>query len=300
MAYRHIVIRNPARLSTKNEQLLIQQEETIRIPLEDISTLTIEEPAVTLTSVLLSKCTEYYIEVIICDGKRMPSGLLQPFHRHSRQKAVMDMQLSLSKPFKKRIWQQIVIRKLENQARCLELIHKSDEAQKIYAISRSVESGDRTNREAYGARLYFLKLFGEAFNRRDEDVRNIALNYGYSIIRSLVSRSLVRYGFTPSLGIFHDSQTNAFNLADDFMEVLRPFVDVTVALYVDDETTWSKEVREKLFALLNYEAIWKNERQSLTNGVDRMVQSFISACRNSDPLLLVLPELVSLNEHVYE
>lgn len=300
MTYRHIVIRNPAKLSTKNEQLVIQQEQSIQIPLEDVSTITIEERAVTLTAVLVSKCTEYHINLIICDQKRMPSGLLQPFHRHSRQLTVLEMQLSLSKPLKKRIWQKIVIRKLENQARCLELVHKAEEAQRIYTISRSVESGDRTNREAYGARLYFMKLYGEDFNRRDDDVRNISLNYGYSIVRSLVARSLVRYGFTPSLGIFHDSQTNAFNLADDFMEVLRPFVDVTVALHVHDHSEWSKEIREKLFSLLNYEAIWKDEKQSLTNGVDRMIQSFIAACREKDPKYLVLPELVSLRQHEYE
>lgn len=300
MAYRHIVIRNPAKLSTKNEQLVIQQEQSIQIPLEDISTITIEEPAVTLTSVLISKCTDYHINLIICDQKRMPSGLLQPFHRHSRQLSVLEMQLGLSKPFKKRVWQQIVIRKLENQARCLELVHKADEAQKIYTISRSVDSGDRTNREAYGARLYFTKLFGEQFNRRHDDVINISLNYGYSIIRSLVSRSLVRYGFTPSIGIFHDSQTNAFNLADDLMEVLRPFVDVTVSIHVNHDLVWSKDIREKLFAILNYEAVLKNEKQSVTNGVDRMIQSFITACREQEPKYLVLPELVSLNEHEYE
>lgn len=45
MAYRHIVIREPGKLSTRDEQLLIQQEETIRIPLEDICTITIEDPA---------------------------------------------------------------------------------------------------------------------------------------------------------------------------------------------------------------------------------------------------------------
>lgn len=300
MAYRHIVIRNPTRLSTKNEQLVIQQEQSIQIPLEDISTITIEEPAVTLTSVLISKCTEYHINLIICDQKRMPSGLLQPFHRHSRQLSVLEMQLGLSKPFKKRIWQQIVIRKLENQARCLELVHKADEAQKIYAISRSVESGDRTNREAYGARLYFSKLFGMDFNRRENDVKNISLNYGYSIIRSLVARALVRYGFTPSIGIFHDSQTNAFNLADDFMEVLRPFVDVTVSIYVNNDSVWSTEVREKLFSILHYEAVWKDEKQSITNGVDRMIQSFTTACREKNSKYLVLPELVSLNKHEYE
>ncbi|MGH1049582.1 type II CRISPR-associated endonuclease Cas1 [Bacillus cytotoxicus] len=300
MAFRHIVIRNPSKLSTCDEQLLIKQEETVRIPLEDICTITIEDPAITITAALLSKCVEYHVELIVCDWKRLPSGILQPFHRHSRQKAVLDVQLGLGKPFKKRIWQQIVIRKLENQARCLELANKGEDAQKLYSISKSVESGDRTNREAYGAKVYFTALFGPNFYRREDDVRNISLNYGYSLVRSLTARALVRYGFNPSLGIFHDSQTNAFNLADDFMEVLRPFVDIIVALNVSDETEWDSKMREKLFSVLNIEAVWKEERQSITNGVEQMIKSYVSACRQNDASLLLLPELIALRQHTYE
>lgn len=300
MAFRHIVIRNPAKLSTANDQLVIKQEESIRIPLEDICTITLEDPAITVTHALMSKCTEYHVEIIVCDRKRMPSGIVQPFHRHSRQKSVLDMQWNLGKPFKKRVWQKIVVRKLENQARCLELLHKGDEAQKIYRISCSVESGDRTNRESYGAKLYFEFLFGKDFQRREENIYNISLNYGYSIIRSLVARSLVRYGYTTSIGIFHDSQTNAFNLADDFMEVLRPFVDVIVAMNVNDNTEWSAQVRKLLFSVLDMEAAWKNERLSITHGVDNMIKSFVSACRQENVDYLVLPELITTDRHQYE
>ena len=300
MAYRHIVIRNPAKLSTNYEQLVIKQDEQVAIPLEDICTITLEDPAITITGSLLSKCTEYHVEVIICDRKRMPSGIIQPFHRHSRQKSVMEMQLNLAKPFKKRIWQKIIIRKIENQARCLELLHKGEEAQKLYAISRSVESGDRTNREAYSAKLYFESLFGSGFQRRVDNVYNISLNYGYSIIRSLVARAIIRYGFTPSFGIFHDSQTNAFNLADDFMEVLRPFMDVTIANNVDDESEWSPEIRKKLFEVLELVAVWNNERLSITHGVDNMIKSFVSACRQQDANVLSLPELTNITIHSYE
>lgn len=300
MAFRHLVIRNPAKISTANEQLIIKQEESIKIPLEDIVTITLEDPAITVTNSLLSKCTEYHVEIIICDKKRMPSGIVQPFHRHSRQKSVLEMQLALAKPFKKRLWQKIVIRKLENQARCLELLHKGDEAQKIYGISRSVESGDRTNREAYGAKLYFESLFGSGFQRREDNVYNISLNYGYSIIRSLVARAIIRYGFTPSFGLFHDSQTNAFNLADDFMEILRPFVDVVIALNVEDDSEWCSDIRKKLFEVLEIEAIWNGERLNVTHGVDNMIKSFVSACRQQDAKLLVLPELINLAVHTYE
>lgn len=300
MAFRHLVIRNPAKLSTSQEQLIIKQEEPIRIPLEDIVTITLEDPAITITNGLLTKCTEYHVELIICDRKRMPSGIVQPFHRHSRQRTVLEMQLDLRKPFKKRIWQKIVIKKLENQARCLELIHKGDEAQKVYAISRSVESGDRTNREAYGAKIYFESLFGIGFQRRQDNVFNIALNYGYSIIRSLVARALIRYGFTPTFGVFHDSQTNAFNLADDFMEVLRPFVDVIIAINVKDEMEWSPAIRKGLFQVLDIEAAWNGDKLSVTHGVDQMIKSFVSACRQQDESLLVLPELTNIVVHTYE
>ncbi|WP_042224719.1 type II CRISPR-associated endonuclease Cas1 [Oceanobacillus manasiensis] len=300
MAFRHLVIRNPAKLSTTNEQLVIKQEESIKIPLEDIVTITLEDPAITLTNGVLSKCTEYHVELIICDRKRMPSGIVQPFHRHSRQKTVLEMQLALGKPFKKRTWQRIVIRKIENQARCLELLHKAEEAQKLYSISRGVETGDRTNREAYGAKVYFEALFGAGFHRREDNVYNISLNYGYSIIRSLVARSLIRYGFTPSFGVFHDSQTNAFNLADDFMEVVRPFVDVLIATNVTEDKEWSPEIRKDLFQVLDIIAIWNHEKLSITHGVDNMIKSFVSACRQQDANYLILPELTNIAVHSYE
>lgn len=300
MTYRHVVVRNPARLSTRNEQLVIKQEEKVTIPLEDIATITLEDPAITLTHALLSKCTEYHVEIIVCDRKRMPSGILQPFHRHSRQQSVLEMQLGLHKPFKKRIWQKIIKRKIENQARCLELLHLGEEAEKLYTISQSVETADQTNREAYAAKLYFEQLFGLGFTRRIENIYNISLNYGYSIIRSLVARSLVRFGFTPSIGIFHDSKTNAFNLADDFMEVLRPFVDVVVRYNVRKDTEWGVEVRKHLFEILELEAGWKSERLSITHGVDFMVRSYVTACRQNNVDELILPELINLNTHSYE
>lgn len=300
MAYRHLVIRKPAKLSIRHEQLLIKQEESVTIPLEDIATITLEDPAITITNSVLSKCTEHHVELIICDKKRMPSGIVQPFNRHSRQKSVLELQMDLGKPFKKRIWQKIVIQKLQNQARSLELLHKGEDAHKIYAISRSVESGDRTNREAYGAKIYFESIFGRGFQRRQENVYNIAMNYGYSIIRSLVARSIVRYGFTPSFGIFHDSQTNAFNLADDFMEVIRPFVDVTIAKNVNDDDEWSSDIRKVLFEVLEIEAVWNDDRLNVTHGVDNMIKSFVSACRQQNANTLILPELINITKHAYE
>ena len=61
------------------------------------------------------------------------------------------------------------------------------------------------------------------------DLRNKLLNYGYAVVRAAVARALVAYGCLPALGLHHASATNAFNLADDYLEPFRPFVDALAA-----------------------------------------------------------------------
>jgi CRISPR-associated protein Cas1 len=63
--------------------------------------------------------------------------------------------------------------------------------------------------------------------RRDADGEglNHFLNYGYTIVRAAVARAIVAAGLLPSLGVHHKHRGNAFCLADDLMEPLRPLVD---------------------------------------------------------------------------
>jgi len=56
------------------------------------------------------------------------------------------------------------------------------------------------------------------------------LNCGYAVVRSAIARKLVATGFHPTFGIHHDSQLNAFNLADDLIEPYRPIVDLGIML----------------------------------------------------------------------
>ena len=68
----------------------------------------------------------------------------------------------------------------------------------------NVLSGDSGNNEAKASLIYFKELFGEKFNRRDDENKiNAFLNYGDSIIRSFVARAIVAHGLMPFLGIFH-------------------------------------------------------------------------------------------------
>lgn len=61
---------------------------------------------------------------------------------------------------------------------------------------------------------------------------NAMLNFGYSILLSIFTREIVSMGYLTQLGIFHDNQFNYYNLASDFMEILRPIVDNVVFEYM--------------------------------------------------------------------
>ena len=78
---------------------------------------------------------------------------------------------------------------------------------------------------AGAAKLYFHYLCPQ-LNRREEAPFNSCLNYGYSIIRNTIIRTLIAAGLLPAFGIHHKNLFNTFNLADDLIEPFRPSVDL--------------------------------------------------------------------------
>ena len=70
---------------------------------------------------------------------------------------------------------------------------------------------------------------GEEFHRNpDLPGLNAFLNYGYAVMRAAVARVGGGRPTSRELGIQHHNRSNAFCLADDLMEPLRPFVDLCV------------------------------------------------------------------------
>lgn len=298
MSWRTVVVSNPARLKIEDDQLVIIQDESISLPVEDISTLMIESPQVTLSSALLDILAQHGTLLLICDKHHLPSVACLPFAGHSRLLGVQRLQLSMSEPFHKRCWQSIARRKILNQARCLELLAKP-EAGKVAALADRVNSGDTDNIESVAAREHFQSAFGPGFDRGSDDPINSALNYGYAIIRASVARALALHGFLPTHGLHHHSELNRFNLADDFIEPLRPLVDLHTAR-VSSFTELTKEHRRELVGLLHVEVLVERKRQAVTRAVEVMAASYLSACQAGDPGLLCLPELLPLKSHSYE
>lgn len=301
MAYRNIFVANENRLSLKNNQLIVKGEdnEVLSFPTEDIRCVLIDNAYSTLTARLISKLTDDGVCLIVCNEKHTPSALLMPIGTYCRQSKRIALQFNQSKPKIKRIWQSIVTQKINNQAKCLKLLD-NEHSQTIYAIGKTVQSGDTSNREGYAARMYFRALFGDDFTRDDENYINAGLNYGYAILRSFIAKTIVAYGFEPSIGIHHKSQLNAFNLADDIIEPFRPIVDYYV--YTNCEgwcKTFGTAQKAELMLLLNSAVLVDGKRHSVANAIELMVQSIVNTFENDD-IILKLPEIVKTDFFDYD
>lgn len=299
MAYRNIFISNEAKLRLRNKQLIVDNGEELSFPIEDIRSIVIDNAYTTLSAKLISKLSEDGVCIIVCDDRHTPSAAMMPIGVYCRVNKRVTLQFEQSKPKLKRIWQEIVKAKINNQARCLELnsVPKSEE---LYSMAKAVVSGDSTNREGYAARVYFRSMFGNDFTRDDENRINAALNYGYAVFRSFIAKTLVAYGLEPSIGIHHKNQLNAFNLADDIIEPFRPIVDNYVLKnYLEWGEGFLTAQKADMVLLLNCAVTVGGKRHSAANAAELTVQSVISSFEN-DEVKLKLPVLNELSYFDYD
>ena len=299
MEYRNIFLANPARLSVQQEQLIIEQAEKIAIPLEDISSVLIESPQVTLTAYAAAAMANHGITVFMCDEKHLPSGQILPINQYCRQRKMLMAQYEMGKPLQKQLWQQIVSQKIWNQSECLRLTKKPD-WEDLRQMAGKVLSNDSDNREAVAAACYFPALFGIGFSRGSDDPRNAALNYGYAILRGAIARNLVVHGLEPCIGLHHRSELNNFNLADDLIEPFRPIVELYVLQnFSEYDNVLSPRQKAGLFNLTNYLVKQAGRRYRVMLSIDRVCTALTNSIIEQKNLL-ELPELIPLELHRYE
>ncbi|MDY4525254.1 MAG: type II CRISPR-associated endonuclease Cas1 [Treponema sp.] len=265
-------------------------EELGRIPLDDIAVLLLSAQTTTLTKNIINALAERGCISVFCGKNYIPQSITIPVGLHSLHSKILRMQISASEPFKKKVWQQIVIRKIEHQAMVLDLFGKNSAL--VMKISKMVKSGDTENREAYAARIYWTELFGNSFIRdKNGNGINAMLNYGYAIMRAAMIRAICVHGLEPSLGIFHDNKLNSFCLSDDFFEVYRPIVDVIVYKEVQNgEYELTPSVKKNLAKILNIIVDIRNEKTQIVQSMNIMVSSYVNALEKKETLM-TLPEL---------
>lgn len=230
------MITRPAWIHIRNRQmeLEIEDQEPVSIPLEDIGALVLDNPRISLSMPLLCQLAEEGIALLTVDEQHLPNGILLPFQQHFAGLQRLRAQLALSRPRQKQWHQQIVQQKILNQAETLSRLNKSKPKQAMLRLAQRVRSGDPDNLEGQAARLYFEHLHSQPLRRRQPAFINSAINYGYSVLRSAIARSLAASGLHPALGLFHNNERNPFNLADDLIEPYRPLLDYWVLTKIED------------------------------------------------------------------
>ncbi|HEY3327846.1 MAG TPA: type II CRISPR-associated endonuclease Cas1 [Novimethylophilus sp.] len=309
MTWRSIVISRPAKLRREHYSLAIEQDQTAFVPFEDIAVILLNHREITLTHPVLSACGEYGISLFATGDTHHPSGVFLPYLPHSRATRWLRLQLDFPRPVAKQTWAAIVRRKIANQAECLRLTER-DGADRLESYETRVRSGDTGNLEGQAAAFYFPQLFGKGFRRDHARFINAALDYGYAVLRGAIARGLVAHGLLPALGIFHASEQNAFNLADDLIEPFRPLVDLCVANITpspdapQEVALGHDELQPKdkvtLVNLLNVDVAMPRGQMSVLSAIEQAVESLARIYDGGNAALLELPILIGLEQHRLE
>lgn len=274
---------------------LVKKEEKI-VPFDDVGYLIFENSNSYFSKKMVERCLEYDIEILFCDSKHSPVAVISSVYGQNQRLKKLKGQLELSSKAKKRLWRKIVVSKINNQADCLiQVAGKNEDGQFLQIITKNVDEGDYSNREAYAARRYFPALFGPKFKRgRYDDIVNSGLNYGYALIRSLIRKEIVTHGLEPSWGIHHESTENPFNLSDDLIEPFRPFVDMYVYEHLFENDVYGLELEDKklLLKILFLRCVIDNKVYVIADAVRVVVESYLTCIDKNSATGIKVPSFI--------
>ncbi len=276
-------------LSVKHEK-----EEIGKVPLEDIAILMISARSGFISKPLLEELARRGAVTVLCDQQYKPVFLGLPEAYTEEAATRVKAQLNASLPLKKNLWKRIVQEKLRNQASVLELMGRTEMSQKLRILSDSVQSGDKGNKEAWGARIYWRALFGNEFKREKRAAGiNSFLNYGYAIIRSACARAVSCAGLLPMFSLMHQNQRDYFALADDLMEPFRPLVDLRIKELMsspNNHTELTPEVKRTISSLIWLDVKSQKGITPLINAIQDSALSLVEAF-TTKTVALFFPDL---------
>ena len=221
MAFRVILIESEVTIKVKLNNLIITKDGSdVWVPLDDISMIVMDNLSTMLSARLLCQLSEKGIGFMLCNQEHLPTGFYSSYDNHSRASKVIGFQIEKNTEYYDYIWKKIVEAKICNQAKAYQILFNDKTGMdKILKFSTEISEGDKTNREAHAAKVYFNMLMGTSFSRGNEDIlMNSGLDYGYAVLRGYIARVCVGYGLNTQIGIHHKNEYNRFNLVDDLME----------------------------------------------------------------------------------
>lgn len=259
-----------------------------RVALEDIGAVVANAHGLTYSNNLLVALAEKCVPVVLCGPHHRPVAFLWTVDGHHDQAGRISDQASATKPLKKRLWQQLVQSKIEQQAATLDAAGRKSGG--FTLLARKVRSGDPENVEAQAARRYWPLLFGNDFRRQQSgEGTNALLNYGYAIARAGVARAIMAAGLHPSLGLAHSNRSNPFCLVDDCLEPFRPMVDLLVFDLVQNNVEeLDQQAKEELARILVKDMTTKNGASPVVVCMEKLAFS-LAQCFAGEESKLDLP-----------
>jgi CRISP-associated protein Cas1 len=294
------------------------------IALDDLDGLLVTGHGIWLSANLLARLAELGINVVFSNQRYRPVAILLGVDNNCLQGQRMIAQHDASLTLNKRLWQDIVQTKLSFQASLLQA-HQQQQANQIKILIKNVKSGDPSNLEAQGAKYYWQGLMREHLPdfRREQsanDLINICLNYGYTVLRIAVAKQILASGLHTGWGIHHCHPNNTMPLADDLMEPFRVMVDAKVYALckqgyismnnseVDQNSsaeqsvvfsTLSPEIKKALVDVIYTDILIQGEHKPFMNYLQMLSNSLVKVYMG-DAKCLSFPDVKQIDWHDFE
>jgi CRISPR-associated protein Cas1 len=298
MGWKVVHISKPCKIKIKHENLVLffyESEDEVKVTLRDIDFILFDNTQFSITGKAIEHLAKNNIASLFIDEDFTPSAILTPYHQHSTMTEIAHIQISITKEYKQKVWQDIVKSKIYNQSKVLELF-QNDKYLELEKIASKVQLYDKNNDEAQSARVYWKTVFNNPRFRREqgaEDIDNSMLNYGYAILRATMARNVSASGFLPVFGIWHSNKYNAFNLVDDLIEPFRAFVDIYTKILrkeFPNKIALDVELKRRLVALLNFECVDINSgTTNLLKAIETFVIHYKKSILKDEPGLIIYP-----------
>ncbi len=231
------------RIRSRKGLLVVERNgERKTYPLHDVDEVLLLTGGITISTRALRALLNAGATVAVFDGRGNPIGLFLPPVANATVAARRCQYSNAAGGFRTAVgwvWAKLYLQERNvkswrgkvDHRRHAEAIARARAKLRSASTPREVLEAEAEAAEAYWAA--YRQLTG--FPGRDQDggdPMNMALNYGYGILKALCFKSLLLVGLDPYAGFIHVDKSGRPSLVLDFMEQFRPHVDRAVARLV--------------------------------------------------------------------
>lgn len=278
-----LYVKKGSKLKTSNNNIIVSLEDDMnKVCISELSLILIENLECSLTANVSVLATNNGVPIIYCDNKHSPVALTSSFNNYHKQLLRVKEQIDWSTNRKNKYFIEIIKIKIINQLELLKYLNIEEYIiNNINGLLININKDNVEFVEAQVAKIYFTALFGKDFIRHNNDEINSSLNYGYAMLRGVIKQIVSAKGLMPTLGIWHKSQYNNFNLADDLIEVYRPMVDYITFHFLVRDDEFTKEERVTLQHVIFQNVLINDKIYDFETSVDMVVNNLIGYMNKS-------------------